>query len=105
MIYNVLYIDPIRSCDDDTLSYDNDTECMVSDVLLEYQECQMECTHDYSSDNDSFEDTIPVDDKHLSSSKYGARGSARQSVLLPLMRNRCCVLVCRCPIHVRVCLH
>ena len=35
MIYNVFYINPIFSCDDDTISYDNDTECMVSDVLLE----------------------------------------------------------------------
>ena len=43
----------------------------------------MECTHDYFSDNDCFEDIILVADKHLSSSKYGARGSARQSTLLP----------------------
>ena len=39
--------------------------------------------NDYSSDNDSFEYGIHVVDKHLSSSRYGACGSALQSALLP----------------------
>ena len=40
---------------------------------MEYQQCQVECTYDDSSENDSFEDAVPVADKHLSSSRYGAR--------------------------------
>ena len=38
LIYDVLFIDPIVRCDKDTMSYDHDTECMVSDVLLQYQQ-------------------------------------------------------------------
>ena len=34
-------------------------------------------------DNDHFKDTVPVADQYLSSSKYGARGSTEQSLLLP----------------------
>ena len=56
---------------------------MVSDVLLEYQQCQMECAHDMSDESDYCEDIVPVADQRLSSSKYGSRGSVQQSALLP----------------------
>ena len=69
--------------DKDIISYGNDTVSFVSDVLFEYQQCRLECTHDSSSDKDSSEDTVPIPDKHLSSSEYGARGSVLQSALLP----------------------
>ena len=36
MVYTVVYIDPILSNEKDTISYDSDTECMVSDVLFDY---------------------------------------------------------------------
>ena len=56
---------------------------MVSDGLLEYQQCQMECAHEIYDDSDSFEDTVPVADQTSSSSKYGAHGGVEQSALLP----------------------
>ena len=43
----------------------------------------MGCAHDISDESESFEDTVPVADQRLSSSKYGARGSVQQSALLP----------------------
>ena len=43
----------------------------------------MQCAHDISDESDSFEDTVPVADQHLSHSKYGARGTPVQSALLP----------------------
>ena len=43
----------------------------------------MECNHDSCRDSDDFKDTVPVADEHLSSSKFGARGSIEQSLLLP----------------------
>ena len=43
----------------------------------------MECNQDFVVDAGDFQDTVPVADEHLSSSKYGARGSIDQSLLLP----------------------
>ena len=63
--------------------YEEDVENDLIDVLLEYQQCQMECNHEVCSDSDDFQDTVPVADPRLSSSRYGARGSIAMSLLLP----------------------
>ena len=83
MTYKVFYIDILLANDKEILSYENDTESFVSDVLLEYQQCQMECNHSACSDSDDFEDTVPVADTRVSISKFGARGSIAVSSLLP----------------------
>ena len=43
----------------------------------------MECKQDSVAEADDFQDTVPVADEHLSSSKFGALGSIEQSLLLP----------------------
>ena len=78
-----LFIDPHVVNEKDIFSYEHDTESFVSGVLLQYQQCQMECNQDLFVDTNDVKDTMPVADEHLSSSKYGARGSIDQSLLLP----------------------
>ena len=43
----------------------------------------MECADDMSDESDSFQDAVPIPDHSLASSKFGVRGSAQKSPLLP----------------------
>ena len=63
---------------DDKISCGNDVEVMHQS-LLEYQQCQMECMDSASEDCVLFEDTVPIHDVCLSSSRYCARGSLDNS--------------------------
>ena len=45
MIYIAFCVDPLSIIEDDSISYHSESECVMSDAFLEYQQCQMECAH------------------------------------------------------------
>ena len=83
MTYIIFHIDARHPIISEIISYEQATESYPTDVLLEYQQCQMECNHDLCSDSDDVQDTVPVADPRLSFSRCGARGSIAKSLLLP----------------------
>ena len=72
MTYSVFYMYSRHNIEHECISYDNATESYPTEVLLVYQQCQMECSHDSCSDSDDFQDTVPVADPRISYSKYGS---------------------------------
>ena len=56
---------------------------LLSETLLEYQQCQMECVDDMSDGSDYFQDTVPLPDHVSASSMFGVRGSVQKSSLSP----------------------
>ena len=60
MTYIIFHMDSRHDIEPGIISYEQDTESYPTDVLLEYQQCQMQCNHYSCSDSDDVQDTVPV---------------------------------------------
>ena len=66
------------------------------DKISEYQQCQMEYIHDASHDRCIFENTVPIIDRHLSSSEHEACGNSSKRYAAVDLTFHICMNINRC---------